>query len=228
MSTLLVTPAAWFAFSRPAEVTFIAQLPPLGYSTFFMQPAAEPSAAGRQGRASHAVTPAAATVRPPVQHSKQPGSQDEAVLDNGLVRLEFDASTGAQAEPPGRVPRAGGRACCAAQSVEHGRACRCSSAVLQRRPGCAPHPASCCRAAGAHEGGRHLCPPRRLFCLVQLQRRPGLPGEQGAGQRRLHLQVRRPVGAVRGGAGQGGGGPRWGNSAPRSSEDAAAGGCSLS
>lgn len=77
-----------------AEVTFIAQLPPLGYSTFFMQPAAEPSAAGRQGRASHAVTPAAATVRPPVQHSKQPGSQDEAVLDNGLVRLEFDASTG--------------------------------------------------------------------------------------------------------------------------------------
>ncbi|KAL4419672.1 hypothetical protein ABPG75_006770 [Micractinium tetrahymenae] len=80
-----------------AEVVFIARLPPLGYSTFFLQPVADPSAGscrGRAGIAAHAS--GAATVVPPAAapDRKQPKSTDEAVLDNGLARLEFDTNTG--------------------------------------------------------------------------------------------------------------------------------------
>ncbi len=89
----LPVPAAWSAYIRPAEVTFIARLPPLGYSTFFLQPVADSSAGGCQQMAGTAAS-AAALIWPEAAPGGQQRGSKESVLDNGLVRLEFNASTG--------------------------------------------------------------------------------------------------------------------------------------
>ncbi|KAL4437798.1 hypothetical protein ABPG77_005710 [Micractinium sp. CCAP 211/92] len=76
-----------------AEVTFIARLPPLGYSTFFLQPIADSSAGGCQQMAGTAAS-AAAPIWPKAAPRNQQRGSKESMLDNGLVRLDFDTSTG--------------------------------------------------------------------------------------------------------------------------------------
>lgn len=73
----------------PAELVFIARLPPLGYSSFFVQPA---SGAGGCGGAGGGGSAAGAQ-----QARRGVGASEEGrfvTLDNGLVRLDYDADTG--------------------------------------------------------------------------------------------------------------------------------------
>ena len=65
-----------------AELVFTAELPPLGYSTYFVRPAAGRQAAGCSG--STRALPSGA-----------PGGGSRTLtLDNGLVSLDFDTKTG--------------------------------------------------------------------------------------------------------------------------------------
>lgn len=91
-----------------AELVFVATLPPLGYSTFFLQPsdscgaAATAPCGGAGGDASSALAdaqrlhggaaPAAALVA--LQGRVDSSNGGRELLENGLVTLEFDSESG--------------------------------------------------------------------------------------------------------------------------------------
>lgn len=87
--------------SRHAELVFVARLPPLGYSTFFVQPCAHSmhdSSIGKLEEAAHrdsAPKPAGPTDAKLLQASNGSTEPERYVLlDNGVVSLEFDTYTG--------------------------------------------------------------------------------------------------------------------------------------
>lgn len=84
-----------------AELVFVARLPPLGYSTFFVQPCAHSmhdSSIGKLEEAAHrdsAPKPAGPTDAKLLQASNGSTEPERYVLlDNGVVSLEFDTYTG--------------------------------------------------------------------------------------------------------------------------------------
>lgn len=66
-----------------AELVFSAELPPLGYSTFFVRPSA-----GRQAAAG------CSGGKRTLPSSAPGGGARSVTLDNGLVSLDFDTKTG--------------------------------------------------------------------------------------------------------------------------------------
>lgn len=101
MATVNATCPMTFA---DAEVSFVARLPPVGYSTFMLQPSEAASgggctstqaSAGRAAAASASSAPAAAGQQGEGSKARAGMHEgEEGVLDNGLVRLEFDTHTG--------------------------------------------------------------------------------------------------------------------------------------
>jgi hypothetical protein len=78
-----------FAHAVPAaEVAFVARLPPLGYSTFFVQPAS--GACARRG--SNQSNAKDASLQTDVDNAVD--KEQYVSLDNGFARLEFDTHTG--------------------------------------------------------------------------------------------------------------------------------------
>ena len=78
---------------------FVARLPPLGYSTFVVEPADDGCAmhgnAGKVTKVTAAVQQGTDST-PPTQgvSAAKPADERYVALDNGIVRLEFDSWTG--------------------------------------------------------------------------------------------------------------------------------------
>ena len=86
---------------RPAELAFIARLPPLGYSTFYLEPQqdssctpASNSQAGQRSCGGGLPSTSSAAKAAKASSGASRGGKYEK-LDNGLVALEFDTETGA-------------------------------------------------------------------------------------------------------------------------------------
>ena len=86
-----------------AELVFLARLPPLGYSTFFIQPDSERtgpcfSDASNSGANGLPLGSALPGVAVPTTHRRRGRGDDDderyVTLENGLVSLKFDSKTG--------------------------------------------------------------------------------------------------------------------------------------
>ena len=193
----------------------MAQLPPLGYATFFLEP--QSGAAARAGSSSddgssreqkqeagQSATQAADAREAAAEAAEVAAEEEEvqqgwleneeknehtAVLDSGLVRLEFDTRTGQGAGARHLACRCCPAALCLRPAARHARrGSVCQPARLFTSPLLPACPAACRPAAQRARRGR-LRPPGPHFCLVQLERRAGQRRKPRAGQRRIRVQA---------------------------------------